>query len=72
MVEPKKAALKLRQREKHACYVLITCGEPNPEGKMQVEMTYKGDPALAAFLLENAQGFIAEEISSVDEASTSF
>lgn len=42
----------------HACYVLITCGEPGKDGKIHVEMFYEGDPALAAFLLESAQGLI--------------
>ena len=37
-----------------ACYVLITCTEPNNEGKMEVEMHYDGDESLAAFLVENA------------------
>lgn len=54
--------LRIKEKEKHACYVLITCGEPNAEGKMSVELTYQGDPALAAYLLENAQGFIDDEI----------
>jgi len=45
----------------HACYVLITCGQPSADGKMQVEMTYEGDPTLAAYLIENAQGFIDQE-----------
>jgi hypothetical protein len=42
----------------NACYVLITCGEPSEDGKMQVEMTYEGDADLAAYLIESAQGFI--------------
>lgn len=37
-----------------ACYVLITCTEPNADGKMEVEMNYEGDESLAAFLVENA------------------
>ncbi len=44
--------------EDHACYVLITCGQPSKDGKMQVELTYEGDPHLAAYLLESAQGYI--------------
>ena len=28
---------------------------------MQVEMSYEGDPTLAAYLLESAQGFIETE-----------
>lgn len=45
----------------NACYVLITCGEPSDDGKMQVEMTYEGDACLAAYLIESAQGFIEDE-----------
>lgn len=45
----------------NACYVLITCGQPSKDGTMQVEMTYEGDPTLAAYLLESAQGFFDEE-----------
>jgi hypothetical protein len=45
-------------KEDNACYVLITCGKPSADGKMSVEMTYEGDPVLASYLLENAQGFI--------------
>lgn len=37
-----------------ACYVLITCTEPDANGKMGVEMKYEGDEGLAAFLVENA------------------
>lgn len=48
-------------KEDHACYVLITCGKPAADGKMSVEMTYEGDPTLASYLLENAQGFIDPE-----------
>lgn len=44
--------------KKHAAYILITCAEPNFEGKMQVELTYEGDPTLASYLLENAQQII--------------
>jgi hypothetical protein len=47
--------------ENNACYVLITCGHPSQDGKMQVEMTYQGDPTLAAYLVENAQSFIEIE-----------
>lgn len=48
-------------QENNACYVLITCKEPSEDGKMQVEMTYQGDPVLAAYLVESAQNFIENE-----------
>jgi len=57
----KRKASKLDTKqlaEKNACYVLITCGAPSKDGKMQVEMTYEGDPTLAAYLVESAQNFI--------------
>lgn len=47
--------------ESHACYVLITCGEPTEDGKMQVEMTYDGDPSLAAYLIESAHSLIENQ-----------
>ena len=40
----------------HSCYVLITCGHPQEDGEMEVELSYQGDSTLAAFLLESAQG----------------
>ena len=48
-------------KEDQACYILITCGKPAADGKMSVEMTYEGDPTLASYLLENAQGFIDQD-----------
>jgi hypothetical protein len=52
------AKKRMRDSQKHACYVLITCKEPSADGKMQVEMTYEGDAYLAAYLIESAQHFI--------------
>lgn len=46
--------------ESHACYVLITCGEPSTNGKMDVQMTYEGDTSLAGLLIEKAQQIIEE------------
>lgn len=37
------------------CYVLITCGSPSNDGKMEVEMSYEGDEVLASYLIDNAQ-----------------
>jgi len=48
-------------KEDAACYILITCGQPTVDGKISVEMTYEGDPVLASYLLESAQGFINPE-----------
>jgi hypothetical protein len=44
---------------RHACFVLITCDTPSIDGNMNVEMTYEGDPVLAAYLLEGAQSYLA-------------
>jgi len=42
----------------HACRILITCALPQDDGKMNVEMSYEGDPALASYLLERARNYI--------------
>ncbi len=47
--------------EMHACRILITCDHPSNDGKMNVEMTYEGDPTLASYLLERAQNYISNE-----------
>lgn len=54
---------KMRRSKKNACYVLITCGEPTEDGRMHVEMTYEGDTLLAAYLLENAQSILDDQLS---------
>ena len=53
-------SLEKKQAEP-ACKILITCDQPAPDGKMSVEMSYEGDPTLAAYLLERAQSFIEVE-----------
>jgi hypothetical protein len=45
----------------YAGFVLVTCKNPVSDGRMQVEMSYEGDPILAAYLLEGAQGYLDEE-----------
>lgn len=59
-LEKTKMPLKLKKFliENNECYVLITCGKPSKEGKMQVEMTYEGDACLAAYLIESAHGIM--------------
>jgi hypothetical protein len=51
-----------KKRGAQACTILITCGQPSADGKMSVEMTYEGDPLLASYLLENAQGLMELEM----------
>ena len=58
----KQDKLKKNLAKNHACYVLITCDEPNEEGKMQVEMTYEGDASLAAYILQGAQSIVHEQM----------
>ena len=41
--------------ENYACYVLLTCDSPTPDGKMNVAMSFDGDEMLASFLVENAR-----------------
>jgi len=53
---------------KHACYVLVTCSDPSEEGKMEVELSYDGDEALASYLLQSAQNIFDEKI---DETANS-
>jgi hypothetical protein len=50
--------------ERNACFVLITCGEPTEDGKMEVEMIYEGDVSLVAYLIEGAQGLIENQNES--------
>ena len=44
-----------------SCYVLITCGQSGKDGNMQVEMSYRGDAALASYLIQGAQSFLDKE-----------
>lgn len=47
-------------REEVKAYVLVTCGHVSADGKMKVEMTYEGDPALISYLLTKAQDSLEE------------
>lgn len=53
--------IKKTLAENHTCYVLITCDQQTAGGKMEVEMTYEGDKALASYLLEGAKTIIDED-----------
>jgi hypothetical protein len=55
--------IKKALSENNTCYVLITCSEASKDGKMEVEMSYSGDPILAAYLVESAQTIIDTDIS---------
>jgi len=65
-IEPLSKALRKKLSERNACFVLITCSNPDDKGSMNVEMTYEGDACLAAMLIENAQTFIHEDVSEQD------
>jgi len=60
----RKSTLEIKKAlsENSTCYVLITCTEASKDGKMEVEMTYSGDPILAAYLVESAQNIIDTDI----------
>ncbi len=53
--------------KKPACYVLITCDEPEDDGHMQVRLSYEGDADLASYLLQGAQSFLDEECDRDDD-----
>ncbi len=42
-------------------YVLVTCRPATNDGNMQVDMSYEGDPVLAAYLMDGAQRYLEEE-----------
>ncbi len=47
--------------KQHACYVLITCTEPNQKGEMGVQLFYEGDESLASYLIDQAQDLFAAD-----------
>jgi hypothetical protein len=61
---PKREKIEDHQDDhsEHACYVLITCDLPKEDGSMNINMTYKGDPLLASYLLRDAQTKMDEDI----------
>lgn len=48
-------------QDEFACKIVITCSNPNKDGKMEVEMDCEGDPDLAAFLLESASNYLDQQ-----------
>ena len=55
-----KGMVRKKFAEKKSCYVLITCGAPNEQGKMNVEMSFDGDIDLAALMVDQAQTLFYE------------
>ena len=58
--------IKDKLARNHACYILITCDSPVKDGRMQVEMSYEGDPVLASYLLQGAQNILDGEQDSTE------
>jgi hypothetical protein len=50
-----------------ACSVRISCSEPGPDGKMQVDFSYEGDETLVSYLLGSAQLFLDQDICAEDD-----
>ncbi len=49
-------------RRKVIAYVMISCGEVNSKGEMEVEMTYEGDKYLVSYMLENARELMESKL----------
>lgn len=45
----------------HIGYVLVTCRPTRQAGRMEVEVSYEGDPDLASYLVDGAQGYLENE-----------
>jgi hypothetical protein len=50
----------------HVGYVLVTCRPTAQPGRMEVEVSYEGDPDLASYLVDGAQGYIENEVQDVE------
>jgi hypothetical protein len=47
--------------EDHVGYVLVTCRKTKQAGKLEVEVSYEGDPDLACYLVDGAQTYFQHE-----------
>jgi len=56
--DPKHEKIEKMFAEDSSSYVLITCSNPSQEGKMNVEMSSKGDEALISYLIKTAQSHL--------------
>ena len=45
----------------HVGYVLVTCRKTDQAGKLEVEVSYEGEPELACYLVDGAQGYFENE-----------
>lgn len=48
-------------RDDHVGYVLVTCRQTNQTGKLEVEVSYEGEPDMACYLIDGAQGYLENE-----------
>ncbi len=62
-------SIKARLEKNHMCYVLLTCDAPKENGKMDVKLSYKGDPFLALYMLDGAHSIIDEDALSDERFS---
>lgn len=69
MKQAQQKEIKESLAQNHNCYVLITCDEPSEEGKMNVELSYEGDPVLAAYLLQGAQDYLDHQEDDLPDSS---
>ncbi len=53
--------------KEHASYILITCDKAGTDGRMQVQMSYEGDPDLVSCLIDGAKDVISQEQDEVQE-----
>ena len=53
-----------------SCYVLITCTQPDKDGKIEVEMIYEGDRVLAAYLIKSAQDIFEGETEGATDSGS--
>lgn len=44
-----------KEKENDGLFIIITCAPPSEDGKIQVEMTYEGDPFVILYILKKAQ-----------------
>lgn len=44
-----------KEKENDRLFIMITCAPPSENGKIQVEMTYEGDPFVILYILKKAQ-----------------
>lgn len=64
MNEEPQLVKKIEAMQENICSILITCRELPQKGKMEVELSYDGDPVLASYLLENVQKYIDHDTFS--------